>query len=170
VVWRGVGAGDSKTKNKEDTTGGGFIAYHVPHFSLFQAHPLPLDNNNCFTWIFSNGAKNVLGTKKTFVYTVPRQGNHQASVLASLVLFADFHDFCSSMTQNYRFLTSAGHNIPELTRIDKFSAGHNIPELTRIAISLPLFKAGLNSTRTSSVDVQTLLSINEPVPLSNNIS
>jgi hypothetical protein len=46
----------------------------------------------------------------------------QAAIMAPLVLFANFRDFCSSMTQNYKFLTSCGHNIPELTRIDNFLA------------------------------------------------
>lgn len=44
----------------------------------------------------------------------------QSAISAPLVLFANFRDFCSSMTQNYEFLTSCGHNIPELTRIDNF--------------------------------------------------
>jgi hypothetical protein len=61
VVWRGVGAGDSKTKTDGHTTGGGFIAYHVPLFPLFPVHPLPLDRNIFFIWIFSLGAKNVWG-------------------------------------------------------------------------------------------------------------
>ncbi len=46
----------------------------------------------------------------------------QDAILAPLVHFANFRDFCSSITQNYEFLTSAGHNIPELTRIDNFIA------------------------------------------------
>ena len=46
----------------------------------------------------------------------------QAAINAPLVLFANFRDFCSSMTQNYEFLTACGHNIPELTRIDNFLA------------------------------------------------
>ncbi len=37
-------------KNEKHATGGGFIAYHVPRFPLFPAHPPPLDNN-----IFSHG-------------------------------------------------------------------------------------------------------------------
>jgi hypothetical protein len=44
----------------------------------------------------------------------------QAAIMAPLVLFANFRDSCSSMTQNYEFLTSCGHNIFELTRIDNF--------------------------------------------------
>jgi hypothetical protein len=46
----------------------------------------------------------------------------QAAIMVPLVLFANFRDFCSSMTQNYEFLTACGHNIPELTRIDNFLA------------------------------------------------
>jgi hypothetical protein len=46
----------------------------------------------------------------------------QAAIMAPLVLSTNFRDFCSSMTQNYEFLTSCGHNIPELTRIDNFLA------------------------------------------------
>ncbi len=46
----------------------------------------------------------------------------QAAIMAPLVLFVNFRDFCSSMTQNYKFLTSCGHNIPELTRLDNFTA------------------------------------------------
>jgi hypothetical protein len=44
----------------------------------------------------------------------------QSAIMAPLVLFANFRDFCSSMTQNCEFLTNCGHNIPELTRIDNF--------------------------------------------------
>jgi hypothetical protein len=38
----------------------------------------------------------------------------------SLIHFLDFRDFCSNVHFNYEFLTSAGHTIPELTRIDSF--------------------------------------------------
>ena len=62
MVWRGVGAGDSKTKTDGHTTGDEFIAYHVPLFPLFPVHPLPLARNIFFIWIFSLGAKKVLGT------------------------------------------------------------------------------------------------------------
>jgi hypothetical protein len=44
----------------------------------------------------------------------------QAAISAHLVLFANFRDFCSLMTQNYEFLTECEHNIPKLTRIDNF--------------------------------------------------
>jgi hypothetical protein len=46
----------------------------------------------------------------------------QDANLAPLAHFAISRDFCSSITQNYEFLTNAGHNIPELTRIDNFLA------------------------------------------------
>jgi hypothetical protein len=62
VVWRGVGAGDSKKKNDGQTGGGGFVANHVPLFPLFPAHPLPFDKNNVLPWIFSLGANSKMGT------------------------------------------------------------------------------------------------------------
>ena len=62
MVWRGVGAGDSKTKKDGQTGGGVFVANHVPLFPLFPAHPLPLDRNNFFTWILSLGANSKMGT------------------------------------------------------------------------------------------------------------
>jgi hypothetical protein len=52
--WFGEGC---KTQNDGQTTGGGYIAYHVPLFPLFPARPLPLDRNIFFIWIFSLGAK-----------------------------------------------------------------------------------------------------------------
>ena len=45
----------------------------------------------------------------------------QALISAPLVHFLDFRDFCSNIHLNYEFLTSAGHAIPELTRIDSFT-------------------------------------------------
>jgi hypothetical protein len=48
-VCRGVGAGYIYIYiNDGHTTGGGFIAHHVPLFPLFPAHPLPLDRNDFF--------------------------------------------------------------------------------------------------------------------------
>jgi hypothetical protein len=44
----------------------------------------------------------------------------QAIISAPLTHFLDFCDFCSNVHLNYEFLTSAGHAIPELTRIDSF--------------------------------------------------
>jgi hypothetical protein len=44
----------------------------------------------------------------------------QANISAPLTNFLDFRDFCSNVHLNYEFLTSAGHTIPELTRIDSF--------------------------------------------------
>ncbi len=46
----------------------------------------------------------------------------QEAILAPLVHFPNFRDFCSSITRNYEFLSTAGHNISELTRIDNFLA------------------------------------------------
>ncbi len=76
----------------------------------------------------------------------------QAAINAPLVLFANFRYFCSSMTQNYEFLTACGHNIPELTRIDNFLASIQ---------ALPQFDPYIITWRTST---------NGPLPLSNNIS
>jgi hypothetical protein len=45
----------------------------------------------------------------------------QAIISASLAHFLDFRDFCSNIHLNYKFLTAAGHSIPELTRIDSFT-------------------------------------------------
>jgi hypothetical protein len=44
----------------------------------------------------------------------------QAIISAPLTHFLDFRDFCSNVHLNYEFLTSAGHTIPELTRINSF--------------------------------------------------
>ncbi len=45
----------------------------------------------------------------------------QALISAPLLgHFLDFRDFCSNIYLNYEFLTTAGHTIPELTRIDFF--------------------------------------------------
>ena len=44
----------------------------------------------------------------------------QALISAPLGHFLDFRDFCSNIHLHYEFLSSAGHNIPELTRIDSF--------------------------------------------------
>jgi hypothetical protein len=35
----------------------------------------------------------------------------QSAIMAPLVLFANFRDFCSSMTQNYEFLTMSSADI-----------------------------------------------------------
>jgi hypothetical protein len=44
----------------------------------------------------------------------------QALISVALGHFLDFCDFCSNIHLNYNFFTSAGHTIPELTRIDSF--------------------------------------------------
>ncbi len=72
---------------------------------------------------------------------------------APLVLFANFRDFCSSMTQNYEFLTACGYKSPN---------SH------ASIIFWPQFKPGPNLTRTSPRGAPTLLSTNVPLPLSNN--
>ena len=53
----------------------------------------------------------------------------QAIISAPLGNFLDFHDFCSNIHLNYEFLSSAGHNIPKLTRIDSFI--HSIQPFTQ---------------------------------------
>jgi hypothetical protein len=53
----------------------------------------------------------------------------QSLISAPLGHFLDFRDFCSNIHLNYEFLTSAGHAIPELTRIDSFI--HSIQPYTQ---------------------------------------
>ncbi len=53
----------------------------------------------------------------------------QALISAPLGHFLDFRDFCSNIYLNYEFLTSAGHTIPELIRIDSFI--HSIQPYTQ---------------------------------------
>ena len=53
----------------------------------------------------------------------------QAPISAPLGHFLDFRDFCSNIHLNYEFLSSAGHNTPELTRIDSFI--HSIQPFTQ---------------------------------------
>ena len=53
----------------------------------------------------------------------------QSIISAPLRNFLDFRDFCSTIHLNYEFLSSAGHNIPELTRIDSFM--HSIQPFTQ---------------------------------------
>ena len=45
----------------------------------------------------------------------------QSIIASPLVHFGDFREFCSTVTQNYEFLTAANHIVPELTRIDIFT-------------------------------------------------
>jgi hypothetical protein len=60
---------------------------------------------------------------KTMIGTITKQkiDATQALISAPLVRFLDFCDFCSNIHLNYEFLTTAGHAIPELTRIDSFT-------------------------------------------------
>jgi hypothetical protein len=44
----------------------------------------------------------------------------ETAIAAPLAQFTQFRDFCSNATRNYEFLQTAGHNVPELTRIDVF--------------------------------------------------
>jgi hypothetical protein len=46
----------------------------------------------------------------------------EAAIAAPLSQFNQFRVLCSSITRNYEFLQTAGHNVPELTRIDVFVA------------------------------------------------
>jgi hypothetical protein len=46
----------------------------------------------------------------------------ETAIAAPLAQFNQFRDFCSNVTRNYEFLQTAGHNVPELTRIDVFVA------------------------------------------------
>jgi hypothetical protein len=50
----------------------------------------------------------------------------ETAIAASLSQFNQFHDFCSNTTRNYEFLQTAGHNVPELTRIDVFVASQSL--------------------------------------------
>jgi hypothetical protein len=45
----------------------------------------------------------------------------QGIIAAPLVHFANFREFCSTVTRNYEFLSDAKHIVPELTRIDIFT-------------------------------------------------
>jgi hypothetical protein len=77
----------------------------------------------------------------------------QAAIMAPLVLFANSRDFCSSMTQNYEFLTSCGHNIPELTRIDNFTASSQ---------AWPQFDSYITTWRTvTTLNQRTLASLQQ---------
>jgi hypothetical protein len=46
----------------------------------------------------------------------------ETAIAAPLSQFNQFRDFCSNTIRNYEFLQTAGHNVPELTRIDVFVA------------------------------------------------
>jgi hypothetical protein len=46
----------------------------------------------------------------------------ETAIGAPLLQLNQFRDFCSSITRNYEFLQTAGHNVPELTSIDVFVA------------------------------------------------
>jgi hypothetical protein len=71
--WFGEGlVREIQKQNDGHTTGGGFIAYHVPLFPLFPAHPLPLDRN-----IFHLAQKKFWVLWPVLGYTVPRQDNQQ---------------------------------------------------------------------------------------------
>jgi hypothetical protein len=50
----------------------------------------------------------------------------QGIIAAPLVHFADFREFCSTVTRKYEFLSAAKHIVPELTRIDT-AAKHIVP-------------------------------------------
>ena len=46
----------------------------------------------------------------------------ETAIAAPLSQFNQFRDFCSNIIRNYEFLRTAGHNVPEITRIDVFVA------------------------------------------------
>ena len=45
----------------------------------------------------------------------------QSIIAAPLIHFADFREFCSTITRNYEFLSAANQVVSELTRIDTFA-------------------------------------------------
>jgi hypothetical protein len=66
---------------------------------------------------------NLVTELKTMFGTITKQeiDATQALISAPLAHFLDFRDFCNNIHLNYKFLTAAGHAIPELTRIDSFT-------------------------------------------------
>jgi hypothetical protein len=55
----------------------------------------------------------------------------ETAIAAPLSQFNQFRDICSNTIRNYEFLQTAGHNVPELTRIDVFVASLSLwPQLT----------------------------------------
>jgi hypothetical protein len=60
------------------------------------------------------------GLSVRWIWSTSSKQEIEAIISAPLNHFLDFRDFCSNVHLNYEFLTSAGHAIPELTRIDSF--------------------------------------------------
>ena len=77
----------------------------------------------------------------------------QAIISVPLGNFLDFRDFCSNIQLNYEFLSSAGHNIPELTRIDSFM--HSIQPFTQFDPYLTTW------TTANALGTRTLLSLTD---------
>jgi hypothetical protein len=77
----------------------------------------------------------------------------QALISAPLGHFLDLRDFCSNIHLSYEFLSSAGHNIPKLTRIDSFI--HSIQPFTQFNPYL------ITWTTANSLGTRTLTSLTE---------
>ncbi len=77
----------------------------------------------------------------------------QSIISAPLGNFLDFRDFCSNIHLNYESLSSAGHNIPELTRIDSFI--HSIQPFTQFDPYLTTW------TTANALGTRTLISLTD---------
>jgi hypothetical protein len=85
----------------------------------------------------------------------------QSIISVPLGNFLDFRDFCSNIHLNYEFLSSAGHNIPELTRIDSFI--HSIQPFTQFDPYLTTW------TTANALSTRTLTSLTDFLLTSHSI-